>query len=295
MVENGFTFNGESFAVTDNHHTPFSEKSINVGSSNTFVAKVYADKGLKIQEFLFGVPEVGMGHLSEVRVEVWYDRSGEIEDIIVIQESETIDKTSLSVTHQKTKCIDSDLEEKCDSTFLSAIFLEPLKDKVIAIKGIDFKNRDQTTYLNEGMDILGESLNPMQTLMIPSNVKNQGLIQVTQLEKYGPYWQSEDGRMFEMNNYGSFKEINQTFERFQDTGNAFTRQHSGFAGILAYEQNRATDVFDSAKLISELPDSFGYHFEIKERLSNELKQEMLLQEEIAKTILENMNRQTRYH
>jgi hypothetical protein len=139
------------------------------------------------------------------------------------------------------------------------------------------------TFLNDGFDISGESLNPMLTQMIPSNVKNQGLLEVTQLAKYSPYWQSADGRMFEMNSFGSFKEINQSFERFQDTGNAFTRMHSGFGGILDYEQNRATQVFDSTKLISDLPDSFGYHFEPTERLNDQLLNEMLEQQEIRWT------------
>jgi hypothetical protein len=131
--------------------------------------------------------------------------------------------------------------------------------------------------------------------MIPSNVKNQGLLEVTQLAKYSPYWQSSDGRMFEMNSFGSFKEINQSFERFQDSGNAFTRMHSGFGGILDYEQNRAIQVFDSTKLISDLPDSFGYHFDMEDRLNEELMQDMLDQQEIAKKILEEMDKQNRHH
>ncbi|MDH3678171.1 MAG: hypothetical protein OEQ12_07720, partial [Nitrosopumilus sp.] len=186
-------------------------------------------------------------------------------------------------------------EAKCDKTTVSMKFMEPLKDKVMAIKAIDYANRDQKTHLNEGFDIAGESLNPMLEKMIPSNVRNQGLLKVTQVEKYSPYWTSEDGRMFEMNSFGSFKQINQSFERFQDTGEPFTRQHSAFGGKLAYEQNRAVDMFDSSRLISELPDSFGYHFEIQERMNAGLKQEMLLQEEIAKGIINEMDRQDRHY
>jgi hypothetical protein len=98
-----------------------------------------------------------------------------------------------------------------------------------------------------------------------------------------------------MNSFGSFKQINQSFERFQDTGNASTRQHSGFGGILAYEQNRALDVFDASKLISELPDSFGYHFERTDRMTDEMKQQMLLQQEIAREIIDEMDKQNRHY
>jgi hypothetical protein len=167
------------------------------------------------------------------------------------------------------------------------IFLEPLKDKVMAIKAIDYKNRYQITYLNEGLDISGDSLNPMSTKMIPSNVKNEGLVQVTQTAKYSPYWVAEDGRFFEMNNFGSFKELNMSFERFHDSGDPKTRMHSEFGGILAYEQKRALDVFDSSNLISKLPESFAYNFyEPDKRITDELKAKMLEQEKIAQEIIE---------
>jgi hypothetical protein len=295
IVENGFSFNGDYFTVTDNHHTDFAEQSVEIGTMNSFTATVYADKQLKVQEFLFGIPNVGESHLAELGVEVWYDRDGAIEDIVVDQDTAVIDEGTISVSHEKTKCLSTDVEPLCDTTTVSMTFLEPLADKVMAVKAIDYANRDQRTYLNDGFDISGESLNPMLTQMIPSNVKNQGLLEVTQLAKYSPYWQSAEGRMFEMNSFGSFKEINQTFERFQDTGSAFTRMHSGFGGILDYEQNRATQVFDSTKLISDLPDSFGYHFEMTERLNDQLINDMLEQQEIAKKILEEMDKQNRHH
>jgi hypothetical protein len=116
------------------------------------------------------------------------------------------------------------------------------------------------------------------------------------MAKYSPYWSTEDGRMFEMNSFGSFKQINQSFERFQDTGSASTRLHSGFGGIISYEQDRATDLFDSSKLISELPESFAYIFpESGQRVTDEMLQEMLLQAEIAQSILDEMDKQDRHY
>jgi hypothetical protein len=236
-----------------------------------------------------------MGHLAEMRVEIWYDFNGKIENVKVIQESDVIDVASLSVTHQKIKCIETDLEEKCDRTLMSAIFLESLKDKIMAIKAMDFKLRDHTTYLNDGFDILGESLNPMTTSMIPSTIKYEGLILVTQTEKYSKYWVAEDGRQFEMNRFGSFKQIDQSFERFQDTGTAYTRMHSGFGGIIAYEQKRASGVFDSSELISELPESFAYIFpEPHERIDDKMRQQMFIQEQMAKDHLEKTYLQARW-
>jgi len=296
VVDNGFTFNGDSFTITDNHHIPFDQQTIEIGAVNSFAATVYASKDLKVQEFLFGVPEIGMGHLAEMRVEVWFDNTGEIKEFKVLQDTEVIDRTSLSITHQKSKCQATDIEKNCDTTFMSAVFLEPLADNVMAIKAIDFERRDQTTYLNDGFDISGDSLNAMPTKMIPSPTKGEGLIKITQNEKYSDYWSTDDGRIFEMNSFGSCQLINQSFERFQDTGNAFTRQHSGFAGIIAYEQNRALDTFDASDIASELPDSFAYVFpEAHERITDEMIQEMIIQEHIAQKLLDEMDVQTRWH
>jgi hypothetical protein len=293
LVENGFSFNEEYFTVTDNHHTNFEEHSVEIGTINSFSATVFADKKLKVQEFLFGIPHVGESHLAELGVEVWYNMNGGIENVVVVQQSKVIDSNIINATHQKTKCLSTDLEPLCDTTTVSMKFLEPLTDKVMAIKAIDFKLRDQRTYLNDGFDISGDSINPMKTKMIPSQLKNQGLIKVTQLEKYSPYWQSNDGRMFEMNHFGSFKEINHSFERFVDTGDARTRMHSGFETILEHEQNRATQVFDANEIISELPNSFGYHFDITKRFNDELSKEMIEQQAIAKEILKEMDKQQR--
>jgi len=72
--------------------------------------------------------------------------------------------------------------------------------------------------------------------------------------------------------------------------------HSGFGGIIAYEQDRALDVYDSSKYISELPASFAYIFpETGQRITEEMSQGMLVQEEIAKRILDKMDRQDRHY
>ena len=131
--------------------------------------------------------------------------------------------------------------------------------------------------------------------MIPSNVKNGGLIPVTQVEKYSDYWITEDGKIFERNSFDSFQHTNYSFERFQDTGNPYTRLHSGFGGIIAYEQNRAIQVFNSTEIISELPDSFSIDMPIGERITPEMEDKMLLEEHRAQKTIEESKVQTRWH
>ena len=294
MVENGFTFSSNSFTITDNHHFPFPEQTIEIGIPKTFEATVWADKGLKIQEFLFSVPEVGSGDEAETRVEVWFSTDGKIDDVKIKQKDPVIDISRLTVSHEKSKCLEKDIDEICDKTSIIAVFLEPLANKVMAIKAIDFKLRDQTTYLNDGFGISGSSLNPMKTMEIPSTLKGEGLITVTQTEKYSPYWVSENGRLFVKNNSDSFKQIDIKFERFQDDGTAYTRQHSEFERVMKYEQKRALQLFNATELISELPESFSYNISIKERITDEVKGKMATQEQIAEEFLETNYVQARW-
>jgi hypothetical protein len=295
VVEHGFAFNMDEYMITDNHHTDFTEQEVEIGTTNSFSATVYADKKLKIQEFLFGIPNVGEGHLAELGVEVWYSKDGNIEDVKVVQKSDVIDTDTVSVLHKKVNCASTDTEAKCDNTTISMTFLEPLKDKVMAIKAIDFKNRDQTTYLNQGFDISGPSLHSMPSKMIPSPIKGEGLIKVTQNEKYSDYWTTDDGRIFETNIFGSFKQINYEFERFYDSGNPYNRLHSEFSKIIEFEQKRAEKVFNSKNLISDTPESYAHLYpETHERITPELKEKMAQQEEIAKRVLEESTSQARW-
>jgi|APSaa5957512535_1039671.scaffolds.fasta_scaffold20407_2 hypothetical protein len=198
QIEGGFGFNDESFDITDNYWTPFAEQEVRIGEMNTFTSKVFADKQLKVIEFLFGIPEVGEAHLAELGVEVHYDHQGEIIDFKAVQKSNIIDIDSVKVENYPSKCVKEDKYKICTTTAISMIFNEPLQDKVMALKAIDQKNRYQITYLNEGFDISGESLNPMITLMIAGIEKNEKPILLTQIEKYSDIWLSADGRFFEM-------------------------------------------------------------------------------------------------
>jgi hypothetical protein len=296
VVDNGFKFNGKTFFINDNFHTPFEEQTINIGKANSFEVTTYAEKGLKVQEFLFGVPRVGDAHLAELGVEVWYGYDGKIQNIKTVQRSKVIDEDHVIVKHEKTKCKESDVEANCDTTKVLMVFLEPLKDKVMALKAIDYKNRYQLTYLNDGFDIEGQSLNPMKSAIISSPIKGEGPLKVVQTEKYSRFWETSDGRIFERNNFGSFKQIIHSFERFNDSGEPRTRVHSGFGGILDHEKNKAMEVFDSSLLISELPETFAYVFpEPEDRLNEEVKQKMKQEEELAQSILEKIDRQTRQY
>jgi len=265
IVEGGFSFNGISHDITDNFWTPFNEKQVRVGTLNTFSAKVYADKGLRTQEFLFGIPEVGKAQDAEVVVEVWYDTQKNIIDTIVSQKTNVVDADSLIVKHSMNNC-SSENNLQCDVTKISIKFLESLKDKVMAINAVDYKNRGQLTYQNEGFDVSGDSLNPMKTLMIPGPEKYEGLIEVMQVAKYSDIWIAQDGREFEMDKSGGFNQINESFERHVDSGVMKNRLHSEFTEYKQDQISNAMIVLQElcpsciSETFDEINDIFVYDF-----------------------------------
>jgi len=212
IVDDGFSFNGNSFEITDNFWTPFEEQEIKIGKPNTFTAKVYAEKQLRSLNMIFGIPLVGESHKAELEIESLIDYDGTITEIIVNQKTNVIDESTLKVNIEKVKCQESDKTERCDLITVTATFLEPLQDKVMALQAIDYKNRYTITHLNDGFNITGDSLNPMHTDMAYGTVKYEGLIEVTQLSKYSDIWIAADGREFQRNDYGSFVLINQVID-----------------------------------------------------------------------------------
>jgi len=297
LVDGGFSFNGKSHDITDNWWTPFAEQKVKIGSTNSFTAKAYADKQLRIQEFLFGIPSIGDAHNAELGIEVVYDYSGEIDRINVVQKTDIIDIDSIKVKHSKSTCQSDDTVKRCDTTRLSMKFLEPLKDKIMAIKAIDFKGRVHITYLNEGFDISGNSLNPMNTMMIPSTEKYEGLIEVTQTAKYSSIWTAQDDREFEMNTSGSFAQINQSFERHIDTGVMKNRLHSEFYTLKQSQADLASSIMPAyyrtsinyEESFSEINDIFAYEYPepFESKLDNpEIQKRMIIQAEKAQKIME---------
>jgi len=292
LVDGGFTFNDNSFDVIHNFWTPFPIQTIKIGEVNTFSAKVYADKGLNVQEFLFGIPVVGEAHKAELGIEVFYDNLGEITLINVVQKSEVIDTSTLVVTHDQVKCTMLDIQSRCHVTYLEMVFLEPLFDDVMALKATDFKARSQITYLNDGFDISGDSLNPMITREIAGPEKYEGVIEVAQTAKYSNIWESNDGRLFESNESYSFEWINQTFERTIDDGTMRDRMHSGFASLKQSQADKAIETLLSIcpkclESFTDFDDSFSYTIpEPTDRLnSSSVQEKMSAENEKAQKIM----------
>jgi len=287
FVTGGFTFNENTFDVTHNFWTPFEIQTIKIGEVNTISSTVYAPKELHVQEFLFGIPVVGEAHKAELGIEIFYTNDGVISSVNVVQETEIIDADSLVVTYTETACSSDDTEKVCDTTVLNMVFLEPLRDNVMALKAIDYKGRTQITYLNEGFDISGESLNPMVTKMIPGPEKYEGSIKVTQTAKYSNLWLADDNRAFTSNDAESFVLVFQPNKRLSDdpNTNAMTRMHSHFDVLKGMENYKASLVMKSLctrcgdESFDKINDIFAYDYPEEVTRANDSELQKLIDAE----------------
>ena len=299
IIDGGFSFNGVSHDITDNFWTPFAEQEVKVGQTNTFTIKTFAQKQLKIQEFLFGIPQVGDAHKAELDVEIYFNYDGTVESVNAVQKSNVIDVDTIKVVTFDSKCASGDEVQRCTTTQLTMMFLEPLQDKVMAIKAMDFKNRYQITYLNDGFDVTGESLNPMLTQQIAGPEKYEGQVTVTQTSKYSNIWVTEDGREFQTNDSGTFTQINNdTYERITDSGVVKNRTHSEFVNykamqterVIVFLENTCPNCFES---FADFEDSWQYDYPEEVDRLEVLKDAIMLEQQRATIFLTDAQKYTR--
>jgi hypothetical protein len=145
------------------------------------------------------------------------------------------------------------------------------------IKGIDYKRDTTETYLNEGFSVTGKQFTDLPTTMIASPTKYEGLLKVTESEKYSDVWVSDDGRTFKRNSSGSFNQINQTYEITPDTSVMKERTHSAFADWKNQQAVKATDIWDASKYVSTLAPSFGHDYPTEDHRTTFLKKHSMLE------------------
>ena len=255
VAEGGFTANGQTFDITDNWHTDFKLMTLNVGERNSFSAKTLSPYGLQSIEFMFGIPQVGSAHEAEAVIEITLDRNLNVINILTVQKDNLIDPDSVLAKADIVRCRNNDVNKNCHYVTVSATFNEAPLSYVFALKGIDFTKRSHLTYLNEGLEVTGDSLNPATTMLISANKKGAGLMLVTQIDKRYDMWISESGIEFERNSFGTFiKTTPVEVVRDDPMVKVMTRLNSNFEAMKINEMYRAIEVFDSSLLQKELPD-----------------------------------------
>ena len=279
LVDDGVLFNRYSIQVTDNWHTDFIKQVVVVGSPNVAGMKVYSDYDIKWVEFAFDIPGVGYEHQAGARIVVpidWQTDKIIDEDVYVQQSTKLIDVSSVRVFQGETECSKLLKDRMCDTFFVQFKFLERPEFDVFAVKAVDEKNRVTTTYLNEGIEVNGESLNPPEIILVASPDRfHRGLVELTQIgDKFENTWQSEDGYIYQMNQFGTFVIVDMPeLEKRVDNGEPKTRNHSAFNDLKSYEEQRAKYAhWNADDYISTVGPSFAYEFPDEDSRTKFLKE-----------------------
>jgi len=206
IVKNGFTYNGNSVDVT-NYHTEYPLITVVTNQTNTVTVKVYENSGVNSIEnvqFGMGMPKVGSSlDAAQTLVEVWLDGT-QVDEIVKIDKNNLVD--IINATSSEVPCSSSSTAQ-CLEVSLQYIYRDKPKYNVMAINAIDIPGNSQTNYINDGILVIGESLNEplLQTVAAgrddPLYPQKTGNILLTQVDYKTDMWQDEYGYMWSGDGY----------------------------------------------------------------------------------------------
>ncbi len=243
IVENGFTYNGKSVDA-ERYYTPYPLITVNIGEQNTAIFRIYEDKGpenIKHFTLAFGLDANQPIANSKVMIELDIDNEG-TQTVTVTDPQNALE--NINVYTNIGNCNVNDSDTKCLIVTINHTFRDPLAFNIVATDVWDMQRNAWQNYFNHGIEVSGESLNPMLVTTIPGPEKYEGVIQITQTSKSSDVWVSEDGREFIQNDYGTFIEINKTHNHTIDTDALKNRTHSEFYKLVNYEINRAQSTME---------------------------------------------------
>jgi len=198
IVENGFTFNGESVDV-ERLHTDFPLISTDVGKLNNIEVKIFENGGrghIKYVEFALGIPEVGAWYDAEAYIEVWIEQGGDkIKALKIFDDLNIIDSVSAFIG--TTSCHSIGYGE-CLLVSLDYVYRESPNGNVIGVKPADFRGYANQFFFNDGVEVLGESLNlpakmTIAVLHADHHEQRGGTLELSQIDRYQNIWEDEYG------------------------------------------------------------------------------------------------------
>ena len=287
VVDYGFFHNSDKYEMTDRFWTKFEKVKIDVGVPQFFGMKGTGDYPIKLVEFGL-VPRVGFMHEAEVLIEVWVNNGAP--KVVVKQNENIIDEAKIhSPIVEEEDCFEGSGKKDCIFIGVSnVIFLERPFFEVIGLKIVDTKGRATIVYLNDGFDFVGESLNPPKTDMKVSDIKGEGQIKVTQIDKWNNIWEDERGVLYEKNEFDTYNRITpiEVEQRKDESWKVMNRMNNNFDAKIQEEMIRAKHSFDANKIINEIIEAFGHPISIQDDRWNdeEFVKNILTQRDVAKQI-----------
>ena len=155
-IDNGFTFNDFTTDV-ENFKTHMPLQTIYVGESNTAVLKIYNHRGvstLEHVELVFGLDQK--------------QSDGQTNSIVWEQNFKGTQSVSTQDQDYKLMNVNAvgEADDKVMSITFTFAFREPMEKSKIGVVVWDKDRNSRTAYFNDGIEVVGESLNPPEIITI---------------------------------------------------------------------------------------------------------------------------------
>jgi len=293
LVDNGFSYNNIAVDAVL-FHTPFPLISAQIGETNTVSVKAWDNNGpgaIALVQFGLGVPEIGSPlNDAEVIIEVWISNTV-VEKIVISDPHNLIENSAVTVQSELVDCR-SGSDEQCVGITLKHVYREAPLYNVMSVEVMDTSRHVQSTTFNDGVEVLGESMNPADILnLVPNTTQNypqtSGNVLLTQIDRaeqmwvdpYGYVWQGDKSKMT------LISEI--PFVRFQDSESEFTgynsRLNSNFEMYKEEQIDGAQMVFDYLTSYKQIQgdDLTGYVAKTFDNVKLERSDDVELQQAIV--------------
>jgi len=198
IVENGFVYNGFSTNVTASHtETPLLITNIN--QTNTMKLKVYDNSGTDAIEWIdvgFGIPSIYHSFdASEATIQIKFSNN-EIVEYKIKDELNLMDFGN--ITTDRVNC--GHIVTTCLEVIIPHIFRDNFEYQMVVIRAIDQSDNEVYNYMNDGIEIHGESINeaPTDRVWLQKYLGNTqwDWIDIVRTDRVNDIWTSDDGFEF---------------------------------------------------------------------------------------------------
>ena len=212
LVDCGYSMDGICTEV-DSYHVDYTRQTIDTGTTHDFTLKTYAQNGLKSFTLGFGVDEVGAPvSESEAAITVNLSRDYSLDSTYVIDSVDYINNDNVigenaTFDISLVTCSVGNSEECVQLDINGLLFREIMYDDPFLIEAIDTKRYVTTHYMNEGLQIVGDSLNPAPVETLKKKVNAQSVmldIQLVRTDKLADIWTDQFGHKWSKHNPGNW-------------------------------------------------------------------------------------------
>jgi len=257
IVTNGFSFNGVAVNV-DDYHTEYDKITVHTNQINTVSVKVYEDNGIsniQIVQFGLGMPKLGSTlQDAETLVEIWLENGG-IKDVIELDDNNLV--TIRGVITGEANCGGYDIE--CLTVKLQYIYRDQPKYNIMGIGAADFALNSKTGYINDGVNVIGNSLNAPPTKLVTVShagafyPQTSGETTLTLTDYKTDTWTDEYGYIWSTNENGPYivDDISPPEKRddyISPWSGVNDRVHSDFDEYVKLQQDKAAKILEKMNI-----------------------------------------------